>query len=35
MSESRVLLSLPQEIVDRARVFAGKAMIALKLPVFG
>ncbi|PYN61579.1 MAG: hypothetical protein DMD90_22770 [Candidatus Rokuibacteriota bacterium] len=32
-SKSRVLLILPQEIVDRARVFAGKAMIALKLPV--
>src|SRR6266446_6784576 len=32
-SKSRVLLVLPQEIVDRARVFAGKAMIVLKLPV--
>src|SRR6267378_1481026 len=32
-SKSRVLLILPQEIVDRARVFAGEAMIALKLPV--
>ena len=31
--KSRVLLILPQETVDRARVFAGKAMIALKLPV--
>src|SRR2546427_3643933 len=32
-SKSRILLILPQETVDRARVFAGKAMIALKLPV--
>jgi len=32
-TKSRVLLVLPQEIVDRARVFAGQAMIALKLPV--
>jgi hypothetical protein len=30
--KSRVLLILPEEIVDRARVFAGRAMIALKLP---
>jgi len=32
-TKSRVLLVLPQEIVDRARVLAGQAMIALKLPV--
>lgn len=31
--KSRVLLILSPEIVDRARVFAGKAMVALKLPV--
>jgi len=33
IEQSRVLLVLPQKIVDRARVFAGEAMIALKLPV--
>ena len=32
-TKSRVLLVLSQEVVDRARVFAGKAMMALKLPV--
>lgn len=31
--KSRVLLILPEKIVDRVRVFAGRAMIALKLPV--
>jgi hypothetical protein len=31
--QRRVLLVLPQEILDRARVFAGEAMITLKLPV--
>jgi hypothetical protein len=30
---TRVLLILPQEVVDRARVLAGKATTALKLPV--
>jgi hypothetical protein len=30
---SRVLLVLPQDILDRARVLAGKATAALKLPV--
>ena len=30
---SRVLLILPQDILDRARVLAGKATAALKLPV--
>jgi hypothetical protein len=32
-NRTRVLLILPQEIVDRARVLAGKATTALKLPV--
>jgi hypothetical protein len=32
-SKVRVLLILPQDVVDRARVFAGKATTALKLPV--
>ena len=31
--KTKVLLILPQDIVDRARVFAGKATTALKLPV--
>jgi len=30
---TKVLLILPQDIVDRARVLAGKATTALKLPV--
>jgi hypothetical protein len=30
---TRVLLVLPQDILDRARVLAGKATTALKLPV--
>jgi hypothetical protein len=29
----RVLLILPQEAMDRARAYAGKATMALKLPV--
>jgi hypothetical protein len=33
IGQRRVLLVLSQEIVDRARVFAGEAMITLKLPV--
>ncbi len=32
-NESRVLLILPQNILDHARVVAGKATTALKLPV--
>ena len=32
-NESRVLLILPQEALDRARVLAGKATSRLKLPV--
>jgi hypothetical protein len=32
-NRTRVLLILPQEVVDRARVLAGKATTALKLPV--
>ena len=32
-NESRVLLILPQDVLDRARVVAGKATTALKLPV--
>ncbi len=32
-NRSRVLLVLPQDIVDRARVLAGKATTTLKLPV--
>jgi hypothetical protein len=32
-NESRVLLILPQEVLDRARVLAGKATTTLKLPV--
>jgi hypothetical protein len=31
--KTRVLLILPAEVLDRARVFAGKATTALKLPV--
>jgi hypothetical protein len=31
--KSRVLLILPQDVFDRARVLAGKATTALKLPV--
>jgi len=31
--QRRVLLILPQKVVDRARVLAGEAMIVLKLPV--
>jgi hypothetical protein len=31
--KTRVLLILPQEVLDRARVVAGKATTALKLPV--
>jgi len=31
--ETRVLLILPQDILDRARVLAGKATTAFKLPV--
>jgi hypothetical protein len=32
-NKTRVLLVLPQEVLDRARVLAGKATTALKLPV--
>ena len=32
-NESRVLLILPQDVLDLARVLAGKATTALKLPV--
>jgi hypothetical protein len=31
--ETRVLIVLPQDLVDRARGFAGRATISLKLPV--
>ncbi|MFQ5898498.1 MAG: hypothetical protein ACE5JN_09650 [Candidatus Methylomirabilia bacterium] len=31
--ESRVLLILPQDVLDRARVLAGKATTRLRLPV--
>jgi len=31
--KSRVLLVLPQDILDRARVLAGKATTMLKLPI--
>jgi hypothetical protein len=32
-NRTRVLLILPQEAMDRARAYAGKATMALKLPV--
>lgn len=32
-NKARVLLVISQEVLDRARVFAGKATTALKLPV--
>ncbi len=32
-NRSRVLLILPQDVLDRARVLAGKATATLKLPV--
>jgi hypothetical protein len=32
-SETRVLIILPQEIVDRARAFGGRATASMKLPV--
>ncbi|HSB67742.1 MAG TPA: hypothetical protein VLT62_00215 [Candidatus Methylomirabilis sp.] len=32
-NESRVLLILPQDVLDRVRVLAGKATTTLKLPV--
>ncbi len=32
-NKTRVLLMLPQDVLDRARVVAGKATAALKLPV--
>jgi len=32
-NEAKVLLSLPQAVLDRARVLAGRTTIALKLPV--
>ena len=32
-NESRVLLILPQDVLDRARVLAGKATSLFKLPV--
>lgn len=32
-NKTRVLLILSQDVLDRARVFAGKAMSTLKLPV--
>ena len=31
--EARVLVILPQALVDRARVFAGRATTSMKLPV--
>jgi len=31
--ETRVLIVLPQDLVDRARGFAGRATVSLKLPV--
>jgi hypothetical protein len=33
VNETRVLIVLPQELVDQARVFAGQATTSLKLPV--
>ena len=32
-NKTRVLLTLPQDVLDRVRVMAGKATTALKLPV--
>jgi hypothetical protein len=32
-NETRVLIILPQELVDRARVLAGRATTSMKLPV--
>jgi hypothetical protein len=32
-NETRILLVLPQDVLDRARVFAGRATTTLKLPV--
>jgi hypothetical protein len=32
-NKTRVLLVLSQDVLDRARVFAGKATVTLKLPV--
>jgi hypothetical protein len=32
-NETRVLVILPQELVDRARAFSGKATTSTKLPV--
>ena len=32
-NKTKVLLLLPQDVLDRARVLAGKATAALKLPV--
>ncbi len=32
-SETRVLIVVPQEIVDRARAFAGRATVSTKRPV--
>ena len=32
-NRTTVLLVLPQDVLDRARVLAGKATVALKLPV--
>ena len=32
-NEARVLVILPQQLVDRARVFAGRATTSIKLPV--
>jgi len=33
VTKARVLLVLSQDVLDRARVFAGKATVSLKLPV--
>jgi hypothetical protein len=33
MNKTKVLLLLTQDVLDRARVLAGKATVALKLPV--
>jgi hypothetical protein len=32
-NKTRILLVLPQDVADRARVFAGRATVTLKLPV--